>query len=66
MRIEDTIFSGKDITITADGGVVIKKITPEFTEEECPGHVASVLDPKVCGRCGIHIDSLRPDDDCNI
>lgn len=31
-------------------------------EQSCPGHVASDSDPKVCGRCGIHIDSLRPDD----
>lgn len=30
-------------------------------EQNCPGHVASDGDPKVCGRCGIHIDSLRPD-----
>ncbi len=28
---------------------------------DCPGHVASASDPKVCGYCGIHIDSLRPD-----
>lgn len=34
-----------------------------FSEENCPNHVASSADPKVCGRCGIHIDSLRPDDD---
>lgn len=34
-----------------------------FTEETCPGHVASERDPKVCGRCGVHIDSLRPDDE---
>lgn len=32
-----------------------------YTEETCPGHVASKGDPKVCGRCGVHIDSLRPD-----
>lgn len=32
-------------------------------EESCPGHVASENDPKVCGRCGVHIDSLRPPDD---
>ena len=32
-------------------------------EDECPGHVASIMDPKVCGQCGTHIDSLRPDDD---
>ncbi|TPM06786.1 MULTISPECIES: hypothetical protein [unclassified Mesorhizobium] len=30
---------------------------------DCCGHVASADDPKICGRCGIHIDSLRPDDD---
>jgi hypothetical protein len=29
-------------------------------EESCPGHVASEDDPKVCGRCGLHIDELRP------
>lgn len=33
-------------------------------EEECPGHVGSDADPKVCGRCGAHVDGLRaPDDD---
>lgn len=31
-----------------------------FSEEDCPNHVASPDDSKVCGRCGIHIDSLRP------
>lgn len=31
-------------------------------ECDCPGHVASKLDPKVCARCGVHIDDLRPDD----
>ncbi len=34
-----------------------------FDEAACPGHVASETDPKVCGRCGVHIDSLRPEDD---
>lgn len=33
-----------------------------FREEDCPGHVASDHDRKVCGRCGVHIDSLRPDE----
>lgn len=28
-------------------------------EDACPGHVASELHSKICGRCGIHIDSLR-------
>lgn len=32
-------------------------------EQNCPGHVASERNPKICGRCGCHIDSLRPDDD---
>jgi len=33
------------------------------TEETCPGHVASADDSKVCGRCGVHVDSLRPLED---
>lgn len=32
----------------------------EHSEETCPGHVASAGSSKVCGRCGVHIDSLRP------
>jgi len=28
-------------------------------QDACPNHVASDADPKICGRCGIHIDSLR-------
>lgn len=32
-------------------------------QDVCSGHVASTADPKVCGRCGIHIDELRPPDD---
>lgn len=32
----------------------------DISEENCPGHVASENDPKVCGLCGVHIDSLRP------
>lgn len=34
-----------------------------FDEQTCPGHIASESDPKVCGRCGTHIDSLRPSSD---
>lgn len=30
-----------------------------MTEDECPGHVADGFNKKRCGRCGIHIDSLR-------
>jgi len=29
-------------------------------EESCPGHVGTEICPKICTRCGIHIDSLRP------
>lgn len=32
-----------------------------FDEQTCPGHVASERDPKVCGRCGVHINELRDD-----
>lgn len=35
-------------------------------EDDCTGHVASALDPKVCDHCGTHIDSLRPDEGDNI
>lgn len=35
----------------------------KHTEETCLGHVASANNSKICGRCGTHIDSLRPDDD---
>lgn len=31
-------------------------------EENCPGHVASKTNPKICAHCGVHIDSLRPPD----
>jgi hypothetical protein len=37
----------------------------KVTEESCPGHIASESDPKVCDRCGTHIDSLRPPDEEN-
>lgn len=30
-----------------------------YAPEDCPEHVASDNDPKVCRRCGIHIDELR-------
>lgn len=34
-----------------------------YPEDDCPGHVASDHDPRICGRCGVHIDSLRPPGD---
>lgn len=33
------------------------------TLPDCPNHIASVTDPKVCARCGVHIDDLRPPED---
>lgn len=33
----------------------------EYEENECPGHLASKDDRKVCVHCGVHIDSLRPE-----
>lgn len=30
-----------------------------YTEEACPKHVASTTDKKVCGNCGVHVDSFR-------
>ena len=42
----------------------LKKIeTADTASDNCSGHVASAADPKLCGRCGIHIDELRPDED---
>ncbi len=35
----------------------------DYSEEACPGHIASADDPKVCDRCGVHINELRPDSD---
>jgi len=33
-----------------------------YDDAACPGHVASKFNRKVCGLCGVHIDSFRPDD----
>ena len=34
-----------------------------LAEEDCTGHIASAHDSKICGICGVHIDSLRPPED---
>lgn len=42
-------------------------ITPALVDEnDCPGHVSSEHDPKICAHCGVHIDLLRPSDDYNM
>lgn len=33
----------------------------QYSEENCPGHVAAYWDTKICLNCGTHIDSLRPE-----
>ena len=30
-----------------------------YDEEQCPGHVASRFDRKICGLCGAHIEARR-------
>lgn len=40
-----------------------EQLSGPVAEEDCPGHVASARDRRVCRRCGVHIDSLRPPED---
>lgn len=59
-----TYFAPDDDPILFDR-IALSKALWKLLEREhvrCPGHVASATDPKRCGRCGIHIDELRPDD----
>ncbi len=50
------------------GHAALAKSVAAAADDDCPGHVASASDPKVCARCGIHIDELRPpaDDPVNL
>lgn len=43
-----------------DGELIVGAF--DCSEENCPGHVAAEHDPKVCGRCGVHVDSFLPDE----
>jgi hypothetical protein len=58
--------------VYAEGAELLDEVRKDFesaevepvyhhTEDNCPNHVASAGDAKVCGRCGTHINSLRPD-----
>jgi hypothetical protein len=38
----------------------------QYDEQECPGHVASKDDAKICALCGTHVDSLRPEDEVEL
>jgi hypothetical protein len=51
-QLQDLGMSAEEADEVLDGNT--------HDEESCRGHVASEHDPKVCGRCGVHIDSLRP------
>lgn len=43
-----------------DAMALLKTKRPyQFSQDDCPGHIASDRDPKVCGRCGTHIDEFR-------
>lgn len=48
--------------LSLDGG----RRARDVLEENCPGHVASADDPRVCAHCGVHIDSLRPPEDGDV
>jgi hypothetical protein len=38
-----------------------RRAPARLEENDCPGHVSSEHDGKICRHCGVHIDSLRPD-----
>lgn len=42
---------------------VIERNTMFDSINDCIGHVASESNPKICGRCGVCVDDLRPPDD---
>ena len=58
--ISTTCTSGRHGLLRSWQNSARRKI--ESLQDACPGHVASAANAKVCGRCGIHIDALRPDD----
>jgi hypothetical protein len=55
-------YSRGDTASGAAPEVLTFAVQKLLDEQSCPGHVASD-DPKVCRRCGTHIDSLRPPED---
>lgn len=42
------------------GKLFDKQIVYDYDEEDCPGHVGGMNNPKICINCGTHVDSLRP------
>lgn len=70
LKAEEPSEAGAAPVDGAEGGedvvFLTEEVTYEHTEDTCPGHVASEGDAKVCGRCGIHINSLRPDPEDDI
>jgi hypothetical protein len=43
--------------------IQLKSCWYPFDEQSCPGHVSVPENPKVCRRCGVHVDSMRPEDE---
>jgi hypothetical protein len=35
----------------------IEWLARELSEDDCPGHVAAGHNPKICGRCGTHVEA---------
>jgi len=45
---------------TMNARMALLKLYPIYEEDDCPGHVASATNSKVCQNCGVHVDSFRP------
>ncbi len=57
------LAAGYDHAINDKGEIDMHGIAlVPIEENDCAGHIASRDDPKRCARCGVHVDSLRPDD----
>lgn len=57
------VFADEDILTLRRDVLPRRSVRYQYTEEACPGHAHIPKiepDPKVCGYCGTHIDSLRP------
>lgn len=46
--------------IVSDARMKLVALYPIYDEDDCPGHVASPTNSKVCQNCGVHVDSFRP------
>ncbi len=46
-------------SIAKRAAMMLHELTYKFKPDDCPKHTASSWDAKICGNCGIHVDSLR-------